>query len=411
MKHKKFLGAAGAALMIVITILTLTSGAWAQSKFKTLYKFTGGQDGNENANLFSTGVVFDAVGNLYGATAGGGSHGNGVIFKLALSADGRWTQSVLYNFTGGTDGGTPLASLIFDGAGNLYGTTSSGGVNGRGTVFTLIPNTDGSWTESVLYSFTGGGDGGEPQTALILDPGGNLYGTTNSGGRGYGVVFKLAPNLDGTWTESVLHAFTAGNDGWGQISSLVFDKAGNLYGTAQGGKYGQGVIFELTPSAGYWKETILYTFTHHQDGSDPFSFAGLVFDAAGDLYGTTFWGANFGAGTVFKLTPTSSGPWKWSLLHSFGTENAYHPFAGVIFDAAGNLYGTTPSGGSIGCGIVFELTPTSSDGWKERVLHNFVDRPGCIGWPGLVIDRAGNLYGVTTGDGSKTFGSVFEITP
>ncbi len=438
MNYKKFLGTASAALMIVIVIiLVFVPGAWAQSKYKTLHKFTGGKDGKEffgifgGNNWFSSGLTLDAAGNLYGTTAAGGTYGYGVAFKLAPNTDGTWAQTVLYSFTGGADGAYPLAGLIFDTVGSLYGTASAGGKgscsnaygHGCGVVFELAPNLDGSWVESVLYSFTGGADGAQPEARLTFDAAGNLYGTTNAGGvhlsapcasnsdNGCGVAFELTPNSDGSWTESVLHRFTNGSDGGPQLSALTFDTTGNLYGTAQFGKNSQGVVFKLTPGAGSWKETILYAFTNGKNGNDPFSFTGLVFDVAGNLYGTTYWGVFPRAGTVFKLTPTSSGPWKWSLLHSFGTANAYHPVAGVIFDGAGNLYGSTYEGGSIGCGIVFELIPTSTGPWKEKVLHNFVDRPGCDGMPGLVIDPGGNLYGATLGDGSSTFGSVFEITP
>jgi uncharacterized repeat protein (TIGR03803 family) len=434
MNYKKFLGAASAALMIVIAIFMLAPGAWAQDQYKTLYKFTGGADGNEffsifyGNNWFSSGLVFDEGGDIYGTTAAGGAHGYGVVFKLAPNGNGTSTESVLYSFTGGTDGANPLAGLIFDGAGNLYGTTSAGGTgscnipyaSGCGVVFELTPNSDGSWTEIVLYSFSGGADGAQPEAHLTFDTAGNLYGTTDAGGvhlsgpcasrtaNGCGVVFELTPNSNGTWTESVLHAFTGGNDGAAQIGSLILDAAGSLYGTAQLGKYSAGVVFKLTPNAGSWKETILHAFDSPKDGADPFSFTGLVFDSAGNLYGTTFWGGYLEAGTVFKLTPTSSGPWKWSLVHRFGTGDAYHPLAGVIFDAAGNLYGTAYGLG--GCGIVFQLTP-SSGGWKEKTLHTFLDRPGCDPMPGVVIDGAGNLYGATLGDGHKTMGSVYEITP
>ena len=273
MIYKKFLAAASAALLIVILVtLAWTPGAWAASNYKVLHKFTGGADGNEfmevtgEGNWFSSGLLLDVTGNLFGVTAAGGAYGFGVVFKLAPNTDGTWSQSVLYSFTGGADGGYPFAGLISDSAGDLYGTTSGGGsgscsnayTQGCGVVFELAPNLDGSWTESVLYSFTGGADGAQPEARLTFDPAGNLYGTTDAGGvrlsapcpgpfsdnydNGCGVAFELTPNSDGTWTESVLHAFTAHNDGQGQIGPLTLDAAGNLYGTAQGGKNGQGVV-------------------------------------------------------------------------------------------------------------------------------------------------------------------------
>jgi uncharacterized repeat protein (TIGR03803 family) len=441
MNYKKFSAAASAALMIIaVVILALAPSVSAASNYKVLYKFTGGADGNEfmevtgEGNWFSSGLVFDAAGNLYGATAAGGAYGYGVIFKLVPNTDGTWTESVLYSFTGGPDGAYPFAGPIFDSAGNLYGTTSGGGfgscsnayTKGCGVVFELAPNLDGSWTESVLYSFTGGADGAQPEARLTFDTAGNLYGTTDAGGlhlsgpcpynpfgynydNGCGVAFQLTPNSDGSWTESVLHRFTGGWDGGTEIGPLIFDAAGNLYGTAQGGKYVQGVVFKLTLAAGSWKETILHAFTYrNEDGADPLSFTGLVFDSAGNLYGTAFWIPTFGGGEVFKLTPTSSGPWKWSVVHSFGPANMNHPVAGVILDSAGNIYGTTVSGG-VGDGIVFKVTPKSGGGWKYAVLHIFMNNP--LSCPfSLILDPRGNMYG-TSCYSDVGAGGAFEITP
>ena len=200
------------------------------------------------------------------------------MFKLAPNPDGTWTERVLYSFTGGADGLIPLAGLVFDAAGNLYGTTGYGGADGSGVVFKLAPNPDGTWTESVLYSFTGYADGSIPGAGLIFDPTGNLYGTTTSGGpfsagecpAGCGVVFKLAPNPDGTWTESVLHSFT-GADGQYPRAGLVFDVAGNLYGTTNGGgPDNDGVVFKLKPNLdGTWTESVLYSFKDGADGGFP----------------------------------------------------------------------------------------------------------------------------------------------
>jgi len=443
MNYKRFLGAVSAALLIVIVvILVLAPGASAAGKYKVLYKFTGGADGNEfmevtnEGNWFSSGLVFDAAGNLYGATAAGGAYGYGVVFKLAPNTDGTWTESVLYSFTGGTDGAYPFAGPIFDTAGNLYGTTSGGGLDscsnaytkGCGVVFELTPNLDGSWSESVLYSFTGGADGAQPEARLTFDAAGNLYGTADAGGlhlstkcpnepwgfnfdNGCGVAFELTPNPDGSWTESVLHRFTGGSDGGTTLGPLLFDAAGNLYGTSGNyGKYGDGLVFKLTPNPdGAWKESVLHADTNVKDGCCPLSLTGLVFDAAGNLYGTNFFGPVFpGGGTVFRLTPTSSGPWKWSLVHSFGPANLNHPVAGVILDSAGNIYGTDVTG-SNGDGIAFKVTPKSDGGWKYTVLHTFHNTP--LSCPfSLIFGPTGSLYG-TTCDSDVGAGGVFEITP
>ena len=437
MNYKKFWAAASAALMIVIVItLMLAPGAWAQSKYKTLYKFKGGKDGNQpRASL-----VLDAAGNLYGTTFAGGNQSLlcpnpnsecGTAFTLTPNSNGSWSEKVVHTFcsvTNCSDGSNPQAGLISDQAGNLYGTTYSGGGGyGGGTVFKLAPSADGSWTESVLYTFcslTHCSDGAGPAVGLIFDQG-NVYGTTWAGGaQSYGVVFKLTPNSDGTWTESVLYSFcslTNCGDGRNPFPGLIFDSAGNLYGTTWGGNVsycndaGCGTVFKLTPNAdGSWKESVLHTFCSFKnchDGEHP--YAGLIFDTAGNLYGTTNWGGAYnGNGNVFKLTPNANGTWTETVLHQFtGGKDGGVPMAGVVFDTTGNLYGTTTEGGAHGYGVVFKLTPNLNGGWHETVLHDFLDHPGAYPWAAPIFDAAGNLYGTTYGDGTTTHGSVFEITP
>ena len=261
MKCNKSLCQGGALLFIAITLL-LAPGAGAQSKYKTLRRFKGGP------KFVYAGLIFDQKGNLYGATVGGGAGGNGTVYKLTPKADGSWTESILYNFTGGTDGVVPYASLIFDEKGNLYGTTTLGGAGGNGTVYRLTPKADGSWTESILYNFTGFTDGGNPYASLVFDQKGNLYGATAGGGAGgSGTVYKLTPKADGSWTESVLYSFLGGEDGADPIARLIMDPAGNLYGTTiYGGGRGDcsagecGVVFELMPNAdGTWSESVLHS--------------------------------------------------------------------------------------------------------------------------------------------------------
>lgn len=275
---------------------------------------------------------------------------------------------MLHSFGNGNDGRAPRANLIFDASGNLYGTTFGGGSDGDGTVFELSPNGDGTWSENVLYSFQSGGtDGNWPDADLTFDPAGNLYGTTRIGGTDtfhVGTVFELSPNGHGTWTESILHSFQSdGKDGNTPLAGLVLDTAGNLYGTTE---YGGG--------------------------------------------------ASCSCGTVFELSPGKNGQWTEHILHSFNVENGSGPVAGVIFDAAGSLYGTTFSGGSRNNGTVFKLSPNGQGGWKESVLHSFStlgrgNKDGVNPWAGLILDAAGNLYGTATAGGSKNNGTVFEITP
>jgi uncharacterized repeat protein (TIGR03803 family) len=419
-----------AGTISLVLLLACAPNASAQSNYKTLHKFTD----SENGAVFPRrGLIFDPTGNLYGVADGGKNHGGGTVFSLTRNSDGSWTESVLYSFCSPpkcADGGYP-AGLIFDQEGNLYGATWEGGTHGGGVIFKLSQNPGGSWTENVLYNFCSLAncvDGDASNAGLIFDSAGNLYGTTWSGGaRGDGVVFKLTRNSGRKWTETVLHSFT-GSDGMFPAAGLIFDGVGNLYGTTWGGggsgncDRGCGVVFELTPTSnGGWKEKVLHRFTGGKDGFAPFD--GLIFDSAGNLYGTTNEGGNdtcvdYSCGIVFQLTPNASGNWKETVLHHFtGRADGGFPYAGVISDQSGNLYGTTILGGDLsscppgGCGVVFRLAPTSNGRWKETVLHAFHDHPGYEPWGGLIFDEAGNLYGTTAGDKTTTFGSVFEITP
>jgi uncharacterized repeat protein (TIGR03803 family) len=417
MKYRKSSWFQGAVLLLIAITVLLAPGAVAQSKYKTLYRSKGGKDGES----IYAGLIFDQKGNLYGATTVGGAGGVGTVFNLTSKANGSWTESVIYSFLGYTDGSYPYASLIFDRQGNLYATAAVGGAQNIGAVFKLVPNAGGGWTESVIYSFLGGKDGSNPYASLIFDQRGNLYGTTGTGGSlGSGTVFKLTPNADGSWDESVLYSFIGGEDGDRPLASLIMDAAGNLYGTtAFGGgaknSCGCGVVFELMPNAdGTWTESVLYRFTGGRDGGNP--DAGLIFDQAGNLYGTAEVGGKC-CGVVFKLMRQTDGSWVESVLHGFSGPDGDEPAAGLIFDAAGNLYGTTVLGGDLslcggnGCGVVFKLVPNSNGKWTETVLHRFLDRPGAFPYAGLIFDASGNLYGTTFGDGNSTLGSVFEITP
>jgi uncharacterized repeat protein (TIGR03803 family) len=408
-------------LAIVAVTSMLAGAAWAQATFKTLHKFTGGADGN----IAEAGLIFDQVGNLYGTTLGGGAQGLGTVFQLTPNKNGGWAEHVLHSFCSRTycaDGANPFAGLIFDQAGNLYGTTSGGGAhgnNGGGTVFRLAPSQNGGWTESVLYSFcslANCADGAAPAAGLIFDQAGNLYGTTPSGGahNNGGTVFQLAPNQNGGWTEHTLYSFCSQarcTDGLWPFAGLTFDQVGNLYGTtSRGGAHSQGTVFQLTPKRnGSWAEHVLHSFcpTNCADGAIP--AAGLIFDQAGNLYGTTGFGGAHDWGIAFQLTPNQNG-WTEHVLHNFCCAYGVLPAAGLIFDLAGNLYGTT-SKGTQGWGTTFQLTPSQNGGWTPHVLHSFVDKPNAQPAAGLILDKAGNLYGTTAGDGSTTFGSVFEITP
>ncbi len=418
MKRRNFLRILGLAMA-----LTLGASAWAQGTFKTLYRFTGGENGNGPV----AGLVFDGSGNLYGTTESGGAYNAGTVFELTPVSGGGWTESVLYSFTGGADGAAPAGDLIFDTAGNLYGTAGDGGASGTycagtcGVAYELTPTSNGSWTESVLYSFTGGGDGARPNAGLIFDAAGNLYGGTWQGAYispecydGCGIIYELTPSTSGGWTQSVIHTFIGKWDGRNSWGSLIFDGTGNLFGPAWNSGFsddGYGVVFKLTPNSdGSWTEHVPHQFKGGDDGAEPQGH--FVFDSAGNLYGITQDALYGGFGTVFELVPSANGGWSKRTLHQFsGDIDGAHPYSGLTFDATGNLYGVANDGGAHGYGVVFRVTPTSSGGSSYQVLHAFDDYTGAYPQGDLIIDGAGNLYGTTYGDGRKTFGSVFEITP
>jgi len=347
-------------LAVALAATLVPSPAQAQA-FKILHAFSGSPDGaNPTASL-----VQDASGNLYGTTFSGGASKQGTVFKL----DTNGTETVLYSFTGTPDGANPLGGVVMDAAGNLYGTTLYGGTANLGTVFEV----DTAGTETVLLSF-GGSDGASPGAGLVQDATGNLYGTTYNGGGGGGTVFGTVFELDTNGTETVLYSFRGGSrDGQNPRAGVVLDAAGNLYGTTYYGGDGNctrymgcGVLFKLDTAG---NGTVLHSFVGSKtDGAYP--HANLVWDAAGNLYTTTEYGGSgsctVGCGTVFKLDLTGKKP-RGIVLHSFtARRDGTHPSAGLVRDAAGNLYGTTQTGGGAAdSGTVFQVTAKG----KETVLH------------------------------------------
>ena len=398
------------------------SGGWTES---TIYTFNSSSDGSQP----STGLLIDASGSLYGATGLGGVC-CGVVFQLSLTG-GAWRESVLYSFTGGSDGDVPRGDLAFDSAGNLYGAAEFGGnlsscESGCGTVFKLTPQT-GSWVESTLYAFTGSSDGSEPMGGVMLDVTGSVYATAYEGGKGvscnlysYGVgcgaVLKLKSSSTGKWTPKVLYDFPYRDDGLLPYRNLIAGSEGSFYGTTAGGGSSEvGTVFELTKSAdGSWITKLLHNFFGGtSDGGNPKS--DLVFDASGNLYGTTqYYGAGcsyLGCGIVFQLVPTSNG-WKENVIYNFQIyPDGENPAAGVVFDSSGNLYGTTFYGGTGEVGTVFKLAPSKTGSWTETVIHTF-GKTGDGAYPsgGLLVDKDGNLFGTTSGGGSY-HGVVFELSP
>jgi uncharacterized repeat protein (TIGR03803 family) len=333
--------------------------------------------------------------------------------KLSLEADKTWKFTTIFKFDG-KDGAYPAAGLVTDAAGNLYGTTSSNTGLGDGTVFELSPRKDGIWTITTLVKFAGK-NGSDPEARLILDAAGNLYGTTSAGGNsacdgsGCGTAFRLTPSTNGKWKLTTRFEFN-GTDGASPYAALSFDAAGNLYGTTSGGgKFGEGTVFKLSPGKGddAWTHTTLFAF-NGADGAGP--RGSVVFDAAGNLYGTTVGGGGLGFGTVFKLSPEGNGGWKHTTLVTFDIANGSQPTAGLIFDPDGNLYGNA-NDGRFGIGIVFRLSPQANGSWKRTTLLTFNGENGSGPAGGLLLDAAGDLYGSASVGGKRSGGVVFELSP
>lgn len=419
-----------AAALAIGFALATSIAPWARSQtFQVIHDFTGGADGAAP----KAGLTMDGAGSLYGTASSGGiaNDGYGTVYRLKRSGSD-WVCNPLYSFLE-TDGTSPRARVVFGPDGVLYGTTSTGGDGSNcfgscGTVFNLRPSLSACrsalcpWTDTVIYKFTVDPDGDRPGYGDVLfDRAGNIYGTTVYGGMGQcyglscGVVYELTPSRSG-WTESVLYSFSGASDGALPYNGVISDKAGNLYGTtAGGGTSNCGVVFQLTYSAGSgWTEYVLHSFQCGNDGSFP--YAGLIFDSLGNLYGATTSGGTGNSGTVFELTP-SGNTWAYHLLYSFtGGGSFCGPWGTLAVDAAGNIYGTTYCGGEFESGSVFKLTQTGG-GWTYASLYDF-DGGGDGGYPisNVAFNTAGNLYGTANEGGTYACGGlgcgvVWEITP
>ncbi len=407
-------------LRLALGMLCLAGGVFAIGQTQTiLYSFTGGRSGIPSGR-----IAFDSAGALYG-TAESGIFGFGSVFSLTppSAPGGSWIEADLYEFKGdheGIDGAVPTGGVVIDGTGSLYGTTTAGGTSNRGTSFDLIP----AWDENILHSFGGAQNGMTPASSLLRVKNGTLLGTTKAGGSsGAGTVFKLTPPTAGKtlWTENILYSFTGGSDGGTPSGEVTVDKSGALYGMTNKGGSGFGVVFRLTPpsvAGGAWTESVLYTFAGSSDGANP--LGGLIFDATGTLYGTTSQGGASNCGTVFKLTPPSSGGNRsFGALYAFtGVLDGCEPAVSLTAGRPGVLFGTTFMGGQssgAGDGTVFELAFSQKEGkWNETVLHRFAgnganadgDAPDAP-----MVLRGGALYGTTRGGGPNNNGIIFKIVP
>ena len=404
---------------IPILVLIFANAAWAAGALKVLQSFgTGNLD--EGSDLYS-GLIRDPHGNLYGAAESGGTHGAGVVYELS-PVTGGWIETVLYNFKGGAgDGANPHATLMADSAGNLYGTTVSGGPGtackgGCGTVYKLTPAA-GRWQETVLYGFTGGADGSVPYAGVAVDSAGNLYGATIGGGAsGAGAVYQLSRSSSGPWTLTALYSFGGRPDGSAPFPTLLLDAAGNLYGTTNaGGVHNLGVVYMLSPQTdGSWAEFVLHTFAGGADGANP--LAGLTFGPEGNLYGTTTLGGTANCGIAYELVPNAGGGWTERILHTFlgvTAQDGENP-NGLTLDAHGNLYGTSTGGGTDNPGTIFKMTRNPGGDWTETVLYNFTaGATGAYPSSGVILDPGGNIYGTTLWggpSGDTTGGVAFEFT-
>jgi uncharacterized repeat protein (TIGR03803 family) len=406
MLGKRQLVTLSALTLAALSALLPLAARPAQARTETiLYNFGGEGGALPQGNLTSHG------GNLYGTTTEGGPYGGGgTVFELSPNGSGGWNETVLHSFqNSGAGGSLPGPSVIFDSAGNLYGTAANGGEYGGGVMFELSP-VGTSWTETVLYNFCSAAnctDGGEPHAGLIPGTAGNFYGTTWKGGAySGGTVFELRPS-GSDWIEHVIYSATDYI-----LDEVTMDAAGNIFG------HTYSTVFELSPGTnGGWNPSVIHTFGSGTDGKAPVGTP--VLDSAGNLYGATLYGGANGFGTVYKLSHRKKGTWTEQILHSFkgGRKDGQGPFAGIVFGTFGKIYGTTAFGGEFGYrqggyGTVFELVPPAGKGkYEEKVLWSFNITDGEYPYGSLILDSAGNLYGTAASGGSSGVGVVFEVTP
>ncbi len=401
----------GALILAVLSALLLKAARPAQAQETVLYTFTGGIDG---ANPTSR-LTFDSAGNLYGTTYAGGLWGYGTVFELSPNGSGGWNETVLYSFTGGADGANPyFAYVMFDSAGNLYGTTYNGGLSGCGleslgcgVVFELSP-VGTSWTETVLHTFAGGTDGSNPVNGLVMDGVGNLYVKTNSysaGGRYSDTVFELTPS-GGGWTNQAIASLG------GLSSSGLTTHSGSIYTTSSNG------VFEVSPNGnGGWQTHRLYTFIK----ASPIGT--LAFDEWGSIYGTAGAGGR-GGGMMYMLTPPRGGVgyWKMKMIHNFegGQADGASPAGGLLIGEGTTLFGATYHGGEYNDGTVFTYLYDGDNEWFPGPLWSFNGSDGGAGNGDLIFDSSQNLYGTTLCGGGGPYnqfcgssgnGVVFELNP
>lgn len=398
------------AMFVAITLTTLATRTPAVAQTGTALRSFSTTD----LDGYDPGVVtFDSAGNMYGTTLSGGAHDGGVLFEFTPRTGGGWTEEILHSFNPAAGEGSSPGTPVLDPFGNIYGSCTGGGAYGDGTIFELIRELDGSWSEHTVYDFSGGY--GTGPSNVVFDSAGNLYATNNDGGvYGAGSVFKLTHRPDGTWVRNILHSFpAAAGDGYQPDSGVIVDGAGNIYGTTfYGGTDGDGAVYELSPgTGGVWNETILHTFAADGiDGTHP--IAGVVFDSAGNLYGTTFNGGSGGVGTAFELTPAGS-TWIETILHTFQNDgDGIIPGGGwFAIDSSGNLYNATLEGGNDDYGTIYKLTRAAGGTYTYATYFKFDGTDGASPGSNVTLDSHRNIYGPTPGGGTFGDGVLFEVRP
>jgi len=377
-----------------IALAFFASAGHAQS-FKVVHDFGGAADGANPLN----GLMLSSSGVMYGTTNSGGAYNNGAVFSFTGSKLTR-----IYSFEGGKDGAEPQSFLIQDKAGNLYGTTLAGGSHGDGTVYRITGTT-----ETVIYSFGSQlHDGSGPEAGLAMDSTGNLYGTTTKGGSsGYGTVFMLVRSVSGTWTEKILHNFGVKPDGAAPVAGVTLDSSGNLYGTtSEGGTDGYGTVFELE-KASSWAESILHSFENLDDGTTP--YAGLVPTPSGSLLGAATDGGSQGGGTVFQLT-WLAGKWNFFVLTSLPGWGISGSFRNLTFDGVDTIYATTHCDGVDNSGTVYKLALVKGK-WVYTLLYTFTGGDDGEYVFSNLVPMGGKLYGTSNIGGTLGKGVIFEVTP
>jgi len=409
-------------MLTAAMVFALASSSWAGARYKVLHNFGSGKDG-----YYPSGPLLPGGGGLYGGTNAGGTgscedYGCGTVFELVPRINGTWREKILYSFPAYRDG-APWGALIWGAPGTLYGTTT-GGPDSDNEVFELSPGS-GGWDFDALYN-----DGlgrGSAGPGLLTDGSGDLYGPMGVGQYKYGAIAELSPGSNG-WNYTALYSFcsTYCPDGFDPPTPPIWDGKGNMFGTTTaGGIYkapcwmhtlGCGVIYEMTPNDdGTWTYHVLHRFLESSstDGQSPYS--GLVMDKAGNFYGATWEGGRYYQGTVFKLAYTG-GKWKETILYDFPDCGYGCMVEGTLaLDKAGNLYGTAAGGGGncgYACGVVFKLSPQKNGKWRYSVVYNFTAAGGGLQpFYGVIVDKKGHLFGVTSQFGKYGGGTAFEITP